>query len=183
VKRFVDVTAVASAEPGRFDAVVDAEWTIGGKPNGGYLLAIIGRACSSMSAHDHVIAASAHYVRSPSPGEVSVEAEVLRGGRSASQIRARMTQGGEACVEAVLTMSHLEEATVPIWDRGLPGPGAMGYEQCVALQPVLPTGTRVAILRHVEVRLEPATAGFMTGEPAGLGELRGWVALPGGGRL
>jgi hypothetical protein len=35
-------------------------------------------------------------------------------------------------------------------------------------------------MRQVEVRLEPDSAGFMRGAPSGRGELRGWLALPGG---
>jgi hypothetical protein len=38
----------------------------------------------------------------------------------------------------------------------------------------------VAIMQQVDVRLEPATAGFTRAEPSGRGELRGWLALPGG---
>ena len=86
--------------PGRFDAEVDPAWTIGGKPNGGYLLAMLGRAATWNSTHPHVIAASAHYLRSPEPGPIAIETETLRTGRSATQVRARMAQGEVACVEA-----------------------------------------------------------------------------------
>jgi hypothetical protein len=36
---------------------------------------------------------------------------------------------------------------------------------------------------QVEVRLEPDSNGFTRGEPRGRGELRGWLALPGGEAL
>ena len=62
---FAEVSAVAARGAGTFDAVVNPEWTIAGKPNGGYLLAMLGRAAASVSAHDHVIAASAHYLHAP----------------------------------------------------------------------------------------------------------------------
>jgi hypothetical protein len=35
-------------------------------------------------------------------------------------------------------------------------------------------------MEQVEVRLEPESSGFKTGRPTGRGELRGWLALPGG---
>jgi transcriptional regulator with XRE-family HTH domain len=60
---FAEVSAVTASEAGTFDAVINPEWTIAGKPNGGYLLAMLGRAAASVSAHDHVIAASAYYLR------------------------------------------------------------------------------------------------------------------------
>ena len=175
---FAEDSAVAVRGPGRFDAVINPEWAIGGKPNGGYLLAMLGRAAASVSAHDHVIAASAHYLHAPEPGPVVIETEPLRGGRSASQIRARLSQGGQACIEALLTTSELDADTAPYWDRGLPQLSQVPYEGCDWLVPQLPDGSRVAIMDQIEVRLEPDSTGFTTGA-SGRGELRGWLALPG----
>ncbi len=179
VLKFSEVTALTPDGPGRFDAVVSPEWTIGGKPNGGYLLAIMGRAASSASRHRHVIAASAHYLRSPDPGPVRAETDVLRIGRSASHIRARMSQNDKTCVEALLTMGDLGGDSVPYWDSGSPPPGQVEYEDCPRLVPQLPNGGRVAIMDQVEVRLDPATSGFTRGQPDGRGEVRGWLNLPG----
>ena len=86
-----------------------------------------GRAPASASAHRHVIAASAHCLRAPQPGPVVIEAELLRGGRSVSQARARMSQDGEARVEGILTTSQLDAAVVPYWQRGLPQISQVAY--------------------------------------------------------
>jgi acyl-coenzyme A thioesterase PaaI-like protein len=177
---FGEVTAVFPGEPGRFDARVDPEWTIAGKPNGGYLLAMLGRAAASMTAHHHVITASAQYLRVPDPGPVVIEAEVGRTGRSASQVRARLVQDSRVCVEALLTTAHLDGPARTFWDRGLPERSPTRPEECARLIPKLPNGMRVPIMEQIEVRLEPATAGFTRGEPSGRGELRGWLSLPGG---
>src|SRR5438067_8303189 len=85
--RFSEVSAVIPAGDGRFEATVDPEWTIGGKPNGGYLLATMGRAAAAVSPHPHPIAASAYYLKAPAAGSVLIEAEVLRLGRSATHVR------------------------------------------------------------------------------------------------
>jgi hypothetical protein len=169
---------LVSTGPGQFSAEVDDEWTIGGKPNGGYLLSMLGRAAASVSQHGHVIAASAHYLRSPDPGPVEIEAEVLRTGRSASHVRIRMGQRGRACVEAVATTSRLDPTTVPYWDSGLPELSQVAYEDCPRLVPRSPDGTRVAMMEQAEVRLEPQSSGFIAGRPSGRGELRGWLSLP-----
>ncbi len=177
---FGEVSAVVARGAGTFQARVDESWTIGGRPNGGYLLAILGQAAATVTEHPDVIAASAHYVRSPEPGPVVVTTDVLRNGRSASQVRAQMTQDGQACVEAVLTLSALDPAAAPYWDRGVPPKIEVPYAACVPLAPRLPGGTRVAIMEQIEVRLEPAANGFTTGQPSGTGELRGWLTLPRG---
>ena len=175
---FAGVTALTPRGEGSYRADVDPHWVIGGKPNGGYLLAILGRAASAHGPHPHVIAASAHYLRPPEPGPVSVDVEVLRAGRSASQLRARMSQDGLVCIESLLTTSELGESE-PYWDRGLPDPGTGTFADAIRLPPVNPIGLSVPIMGEVDVRLDPASFGFGQGRPSGRGELRGWLALPG----
>ena len=176
---FSEVSGLVSRGDGCFDGEVNAEWTIGGKPNGGYLLGMLGRAAVAVGAHDHVIAASAHYLHSPVPGPVVIEATLLRAGRSASQVRTRLSQDDKACVEALVTTSHLNSTDEPYWDEGLPPLSQVAYEDCARLVPTTPDGVRVAIMGQVDVRLEPESSAFKTGRPTGRGELRGWLALPG----
>ncbi|HET6950340.1 MAG TPA: acyl-CoA thioesterase domain-containing protein, partial [Acidimicrobiales bacterium] len=60
------------------DLAVDPEWTIGDKPNGGYLLAALARAATETVAavegppHPHPLAAAATYVSSPRLGPAAV---------------------------------------------------------------------------------------------------------------
>jgi len=165
---------------GQFEGDVHAEWTIAGKPNGGYLLAMLGRAAAKVGSHPHPIAASAHYLHSPDPGPVVIESEVLRAGRSASQLRARMSQGSRVCVEALLTMSTLSSEAVPYWSAGVPDPGTATFEDSVRVPPVAPGGFQVAIMGQVDLRLEQRSLGFAKGKPSGSGELHGWLELPHG---
>ena len=178
-RSFAAVSAVTQLGPGRFHADIDPHWTIAGKPNGGYLLSMLGRAATFMSEHDHVIAASAHYLRSPEPGAVVIETDLLRAGRTTSQARARLEQDGEVCVEALMTTSHLDGTTVPYWTQGLPEMSHSSYRDCSRLIPRLPDGNPVAIMEQIDVRLDPDSGSFTAGRPSGRGELRGWLALPG----
>ena len=182
---FAEVSSVVQAGPGRYEGTVSADWTIAGKPNGGYLLGMLCRAAlaegrPARTVHPHVIAASAHYLRSPDPGPVAIDAELLRGGRSASQLRARMSQHGTTCIEALITTSELDEHAKPHWDGGAPDPGGAGWDDCVPLPGVAPGGFPVTIMTQVEVRLDPGSLGFAAGQPSGRGELHGWLALPHG---
>jgi hypothetical protein len=175
---FSAATALQEREPGRFGGDVHPGWTIGGKPNGGYLLAMLGRAAAAVSRHPSPIAASAHYLRPPDPGPVEIEVEVLRAGRSASQVRARLLQAGATCIEALVTTGELDPDAKPYWTGGLPEPGTVPFADCVRLPPVTPAGFPVPIMEQVDVRLEPASLGFAGGRPTGRGELSGWLALP-----
>jgi hypothetical protein len=177
---FAGVTAITPRGDGQFDAAASPDWTVAGRPNGGCLLAMASRAAVAVTDHPHVIAASAHYLRSPDPGPVRIQAEVLRAGRSASQVRARMTQDGTPCVESLITVSELSPGTQPYWDKGGPEPGTARYEDCVKVPAQGPGGLAVTIFGQVDVRLDPDSLGFAAGRPSGRGELRGWLALPGG---
>lgn len=173
------MTALTETGPGAYDASIDPQWTIAGKPNGGYLLAMLGRAATAISPHRHVIAASAHYLHSPEPGPVRVVAEVLRAGRSASQVHARLLQDGRPCVDSLLTITDLDAGAKPYWDAGLPAASAAPAETCVRLPALSPAGFAVPIMDEVDLRIDPATLGFAGGRPSGRGELRGWLALAG----
>lgn len=176
---FAEVTRLAPESAGRYAATVDPEWTIGGKPNGGYLLAMMARAAVDVVPHEHVLAASAHYLHSPDPGPVTVTAEVLRIGRSASQVRARLLQGEAPCIESLTLVGTLDPEAEPFWSDGLPDPAGPPAGECFRLPSAGPTGVQVSIMDQVDLRIDPETLGFGVGEPSGRGELRGWLELPG----
>jgi Thioesterase-like superfamily len=176
---FATVSALVRTAPGRFDGEVSPDWTIAGKPNGGYLLAMLGRAAAETGPHPHVIAASAHYLRPPAPGSITVEAEVLRAGRSATQVRTRLLHEGELCVEALVTTSTLTADSVPHWSA-LPVPPIAEREACMRVPSTTPVGLPVPIMDQVDLRFDPEGTGFARGKPSGRGQLRGWLSLPGG---
>jgi hypothetical protein len=178
LEAFAQVSSIRACGPGIFEAEISREWTIASKPNGGYLLALLGRAALALNGSGDVIAASAHYLRSPAPGPVEIEGELLRRGRSISQVRARISQGGRLCVEALMTTSQLAPATAPCWDTGIPDVQVVPFDDGIRLKPVTPDGSKVAMFDQVEVRLDPEWSGVMNGRASGRGELRGWLKLP-----
>ncbi len=177
---FAAVSRIEDLSPGEFTAEVDPGWTIGGKPNGGYLLAMLGRAAVRSSAHQHVLAASAHYLHSPKPGPVTLTTEVLRTGRSASQVRGRMAQEEKPCVEATFALGTLDPDATPYWSDGLPEPVECPQADCLPITGKATGGSGPAIMDQVDLRIQPDDFGFGRGKPSGAGRLRGWLGLPGG---
>jgi len=175
---FADVTSLTTIAPRRYAARLDPEWTIAGKPNGGYLLAILGRAAVTAGEHPHVLAVSGHFLHAPVPAPADIEAEVLRAGRGASQVRVRLIQDDRGCVEALVTTADLRAAQ-PYWTGGLTVPDLPDPESCVRVPGRTPLGMPVPIMEQVSVRLDPAVTGFATGRPSGRGVMRGWLSLPG----
>jgi acyl-coenzyme A thioesterase PaaI-like protein len=173
-------TAVEARGDGRYAATLGESWTIGpGRPNGGYLLAVLGRAALARAAaegadHPHVLAANVQYVSSPSTGPAVVDTEVLRIGRTASQLRARLVVDGRPAVEALLTTGRLAEGTDPWWGA-VPPVALPAEEACRRLPSMSPDGEERPSIRDVAaVRFDPACLGFLDGRPDGSAELRGW---------
>ncbi len=166
-----------------FDADVDPGWTVGPKPNGGYLLAMGARAAADGLAdaggqHRDPIAATAHYLRAPDPGPIEISTQILRAGRSASQVRATLIQAGTACVEATYTLAALPEDPPEPWWSAAPAPDVSAYDASHRI-PAQREGMdfTVSIMDRAEVRLDPAVLGFAAGRPSGSGELRGWISF------
>ena len=174
---FEEVTALRPLAEGRFAADAHREWTIGGRPNGGYLVAIATRAALAVAPHPHALATSTHFCRSPEPGPLTVDVEVLRSGRSTGQVHARTRQDGLVCTDTVVTVGHLGEGGRPAhWDAGTPERSTQSYADAVRFSPpadVLP----VAMAAQLDIRLEPASLGFAALAPSGDGVLRGWLSL------
>ncbi|WP_033289600.1 thioesterase family protein [Amycolatopsis jejuensis] len=170
---FAAVSAVKQRSATGFDADLSAAWTIGGRPNGGYLLATIARAAIVVAEHPDVLAASAHYLRSPEPGPAEIEIDLLRTGRSASQLRGRLLQDGVPQVETLLTLGTLGNAE-PYWQDGLPKPEFGPFPDEPSPR-ALAADVPIAIQDEIDLRFDrPLAEG-----PTGRGELRARLALPG----
>src|SRR4051794_28360333 len=83
VSAFNNATAVRPRQDGRvYDVDLDLGWSIGGKPNGGYLLAILARAATEAVGRPHPLAVSGHFLRPPDGGPAEVRVEAVKTGRT-----------------------------------------------------------------------------------------------------
>src|SRR5258705_13470323 len=97
VAGFAEATTVQDGE-----VDLDPQWTVGGKPNGGYLLAVLANAARTQ-LHPHPLRASAGYLSPPAVRPAAVTLASLREGRPPSQARARLSQKDRTCGRALLT--------------------------------------------------------------------------------
>jgi hypothetical protein len=176
---FDAVTAVRpTTDPSAFETDVHPLWSVGDKPNGGYLLAILGRAARSVvSGGDgpdwETVAASITYVAPPDLAPATVRTTVLRRGRTAAHVRAVLAQNGRDMVDAVLVLSTVPPAGAR-YDGFAPLEVARP-EACEQLSPEIP-GTRVGLMDAIDLRLDPVTNPFTGAAHEGArAELRGWT--------
>jgi hypothetical protein len=174
VAGFDEATAV-SGDGGTYKVTLDPQWTVSGKPNGGYLLAVLARATiADHGTHPHPLSASAVYLTPPETGPAVVFVDALRRGRTASQLRARLVQDDVPRMEALFTLGVLPDDADATWVDA-PPPRFTPREQC-RVNPVEPpgSGVRVEMLALVEQRLDPASM------HRGSGDLRGWLSFADG---
>ena len=181
VHAFDAATRVTRAEQGRYDASLDEQWSIGGRLNGGYLLALVARAALAEAGpgHEHPLAVSVAFASAAPPGPAVITVEPLRLGRGTSVLRARLSgpDGSVPYLEALVTAGRIAAG-----DPLLPGPPppALPPEEQCPRTPVDSGSLHVPLLGVVAERLDPATAGFAAGRPSGTGELRAWVRFDDG---
>jgi hypothetical protein len=176
---FDRATAVRGG-PERWAAEVDAGWTVAGRPNGGYLLALVGRAGLEAVGQPHPLAVSAHFLSPAEPGGAELETRRLRAGRRLSTARVTLLQAGQARMEALVTAGRMDAEAEPGWRRADGPVGLAPVEECVPGRPQLPSGVPAKLLNHLDLRIDPATAGWVAGRPAGRLEMRGWVRFTDG---
>jgi acyl-coenzyme A thioesterase PaaI-like protein len=170
----------ATGRPFEFEADVHPLWTVGDKPNGGYLLALLGRAART-TGREHggggweIVSSAITYLRPPELGPATIATTLLRRGRSAAQVRAVLRQNDTDVVEATSVLGDLPAHASTRYDATAPL-GAPEPEDCLPLPPRIPGGPKVGVMEVTELRLDPATMPF--GEsPASSGakaELQGW---------
>jgi Thioesterase-like superfamily len=175
-----DLATAVRGGPERWTAEVDPGWTVVDRPNGGYLLALAARAALAAVGQPHPLAVSAHFLSPPDPGPAELETRALRAGRNLSTARVTLLQEGAARLEALVTAGRLDPDAAPGWRRAAGPAGLAPVEACLPGRPELPGGGRANLLDHLDVRLDPATAGWFAGRPGGRLEMRGWVRFADG---
>ncbi|MFE7131266.1 thioesterase family protein [Streptomyces sp. NPDC057638] len=179
-------TAVTPRAPGVYDAHLSEGWTIIAAVNGGYLLALLGRALAHTLPHSDPFSVSAHYLSASQPGPAVIRTETIRTGRTLSTGQASLVQyeqdGTEVeRIRVLATYGDLDQLSDEVRTAATP-PELPAYESCVSPSdaPAPPVTGSSAILERLTLRLDPATVGWALGAPSGKGEMRGWFSLADG---
>ncbi|MFI5657630.1 thioesterase family protein [Streptomyces sp. NPDC051684] len=177
-----------AGEPGVYDIDLSAGWTIINALNGGYLLAVLGRALADALPHDDPFTVSAHYLTASAPGPAVIRTDVARSGRTLSTGQASLFQYAEdgSEVERIRVIaSYGDLDALPDDVRTSAEPPVMPpAEQCFgagdAPEGAPPVPGSSAISDRLHLKLDPATLGWALGAPSGKGEMRAWFGLADG---
>ncbi|MFF0205275.1 thioesterase family protein [Streptomyces sp. NPDC005017] len=178
-------TALTRRTEGVYDIDLSAGWTIINAVNGGYLLAVLGRALADALPHPDPFTVSAHYLTASQPGPAVVRTEVVRTGRTLSTGQASLFQYDEqgAEVERIRVLaSYGDLGTLPDDVRTTARPPAIPpMSQCFGPEDgPAPVDGSSAITERLMLKLDPSTLGWALGQPSGNGEMRSWFGLADG---
>ncbi|MFI8002618.1 thioesterase family protein [Streptomyces sp. NPDC086010] len=178
-------TAVTLREDGVYDAELSAGWTIIHAVNGGYLLAMLGRALGEALPHSDPFSVSAYYLTASVPGPAVIRTQVVRTGRTLSTGEASLFQFAEdgseiERIRVLATYGDLDGLTDDVRTSAEP-PAIPPVEHCLGpADGPAPIPGSSAITGRLDIRLDPATVGWAVGAPSGKGEMRGWFGLADG---
>ncbi len=181
--RFTRDTAVERVADGRYSGRVDPGWAVidGAAPNGGYLMAMAARAMRDpVPAHPDPVTLTAHFLAPPSPGEVTIDVEVLRTGRRHATVAATLRQEGDAKVRLLGAFGDLSAADGPTRVDRRP-PQLPPVEACVDF--TAENERRAAdggfapppIVSRFDHRIPAGVLGWTGGAPSGRGEIGGYL--------
>lgn len=189
---FDDALALETVDESLSTGRLDDRWAIGGAVNGGLLMALtatalgerLARAGGPAARHDAPIAFSAYFLSASTEGPVEVRTEVVRVGRAMSTGQARLLQTGPngpvERLRMLASFGDLRASAEPVLRSPEP-PDLPAPDECVDAS-ASPADFRdgVPMLGRIDLRLDPATAGWTLGQPSEKGRMRGWIRFADG---
>lgn len=169
-------TQVEEIAPGAYRGAISGRWNVGPVPNGGYVLAVGMAAIRRALPAPDPLAVTAHYLRPAEVGEVEIQVEPVKVGRTFSTAMARMIQGGKEHARLLATYGDLAASTGPSRIDATP-PEVPPLD---APEPPDVQRPPVEIARRFEQRLAADTIRFMQGEKSERAEIRGWIRFADG---
>jgi len=171
MKQFEKDTAVQRVEERVYRGELVEGWRVGDVPNGGYVLAIAGRALRDALPHKDPMSVNAFYLAPTVLGPIECRVQILRQARSTSFAQVGMFQDGELKVQVTAAYTDIDRLKGEDWSK-VERPRIPAWDECE------PSGDKgVEFRRNAELRLVKGNEVFRERKPDGSGEFAGWVSL------
>jgi hypothetical protein len=165
-------TKFTEIEPNHYKSRVSDNWSISGIPNGGYLLALLASAMTQRSDKKNTPILTVNYLARTEPGEAEIFIEEISRSAQFNRLQARLIQNGKEKMRALGTFA-LESGECFIQRYEKSPPAISPLADCIVI-PEMPTYT---LYSQMDVRLDPACAGWMQGRLSDRSEHKGWISF------
>lgn len=153
-------------------------WDIGGVANGGYLLAIAGRALADATGRPP-LTVTAHFLNPGLPGPAEVVVEPVKTGKRLATVTASLRQRDKELIRVLGTCGSPTAEPAVLVD-GAP-PEMPPYDECAdedATAFPFTDQPPPGLVERLAVRLRPGDNAFRVGGQTGRAEVAGWFAFP-----
>ncbi|MGB6063907.1 MAG: thioesterase family protein [Desulfomonilaceae bacterium] len=155
---------------GEFKANISGNWSIDGNPNGGYLMALLLNAMTQCRKTKGIPIITANFVARSEVGPADVFVEHISRSNRFNRLEARLVQKGRERIRALGTFMK---------ESGDRGEKHYGEHEPVIADPeesvTVPTLPKYTLYEMMDVRLDPTTAGWMTGTLTEKSDVKGWI--------
>lgn len=162
-------TDLVALGPGVFRGRVSDAWNIGPVPNGGYVLSIGAAAVGRTLEKPDLLTITGHFLRPAMPGDVRIEVDVAKEGRSYATASARMLQGDSEVLRLLATFGDLGDRGAVELVKG--APPALPPRDTLERREI----SEPAILQRFDLRLSERSTRFMSGERSDDARVSGYV--------
>jgi acyl-CoA thioesterase len=178
VGAFDEATAITRVGDGRYEMHPDprfapeaAHGAAQSAVNGGVLIAAMLRAVLDTSPHPHPVVTNTHFLRVPAIAPARVDVTWLKHGKTTAVARVSLSQDDVPMIEAMVATGALDsgDGQSVSW-TGRP-PDLPPVDECVEV------AAAGGLRGQVELRLDPATAGWLRRAPAGVPEMRAYFRM------
>lgn len=151
----------------RFAVTLSDLWNVGPVPNGGYLIALAGKAMAAVCAHKDPLTITGHYLRPAQPGPAELVVTPIKQGGTFDNAQVSLVQEGKERCRFMAAYGTLSKITGPTWRGGQP-PVMPPPDQCELLK------SGITINARYESRFDRESLGWLRGEK-GDAEFRVWI--------
>lgn len=177
---FAEALALTPLGEGHLGAQITPGWDVRGNPHGGFLLALVAKAGSTVVAQPDPLSVSASYLAPPEFGPADLTVTPIRLGKRQSTVVISMTQGDMVRVHATATYGTLPESSPIEPFEPIIRPAIPRAEECLEPRHISEAeGEPIRLHHQLCLRLDPTT-GWIDGNPRGTAEINGWMNLVSG---
>ncbi len=164
--------SLTERERTRFTGNITDNWSINGIPNGGYILAILANAMLQHSDKRSTPIVTTNYFSRCTPGAADLSVEEFSRSTQFNRFQAKLNQEGKERVRSLGTFADEKiDCFIERYESSIPPISPL--EECVAA----PEFPALTILNQVDIRLDPACAGWMLGKLTDRSEMKGWITF------
>jgi hypothetical protein len=162
--------AVEPANAHCYTGSIATNWSINGVPNGGYLMALITNALLQSSRMKTAPIVTTNFLTRCRPGQATVSVERMSLSKQFDRLEARLEQNGEERIRSFGTFTA-EKNECDFESYRTRAPDIRDLADCIAV-PEMPDYT---LYGGMDIRLDPACAGWFEGRLSDRSEIKGWI--------